>query len=67
MTGQPSRPLPPGIGPTATRALTEAGYTTLDDLVGVSAKQLVALHGVGPKAIRLIRQVLAESGDVLAD
>ncbi len=59
MTGQPHRPLPDGIGAPATRALTEAGYPTLDALVGVSAKHLLALHGVGPKAIRVLRQELA--------
>jgi len=64
---QPRRPLPHGIGARATRALTEAGYPTMDDLIGVSAKELLALHGVGPKAIRVLRQELARSGDVLAD
>jgi hypothetical protein len=64
---EPGRPLPHGIGAPATRALTAAGYPTLDDLIGVSAKHLLSLHGVGPKAIRMLREELAESGNDLAD
>lgn len=55
-------PLPSGIGAPATRALTAAGYTRLEQLAGVSAKELLALHGVGPKAIRLVREALSAKG-----
>ena len=63
----PRRPLPGGIGAPATRALTAAGYQTLEALIGVSEKKLLALHGVGPKAIRVLREKLAESGNDLTD
>jgi hypothetical protein len=52
--------LPHDIGRPATSALTLAGYTRLDQLHGVPAKDLLALHGVGPKAIRVLKEALAE-------
>ncbi|MEV6070359.1 DNA-binding protein [Nocardia sp. NPDC052001] len=55
-------PLPRGIGAPATRALTAAGYRRLEQLAGVSEAELLALHGVGPKAIRLLGAALAEQG-----
>jgi hypothetical protein len=54
--------LPQGLGAPATRALTNAGYTTLDQLHGVPASRLEALHGVGPKALRILREALADRG-----
>ena len=54
--------LPPGIGAPATRALTAAGYTRLDQLAGVPERQLGDLHGVGPKALRILREALQEQG-----
>jgi hypothetical protein len=57
--------LPRGIGAPATRALAGAGYTTLDQLAGVPAKELTALHGFGPKALRLIQEALERQGQTL--
>lgn len=54
--------LPKGIGAPATRALTAAGYLDLDQLAGVPADRLLALHGVGPKAVRILSEALAERG-----
>ncbi|MEU7012002.1 helix-hairpin-helix domain-containing protein [Streptomyces sp. NPDC046332] len=54
--------LPRGIGSPATRALTGAGYTTLDALAGVPRAELAALHGVGPKALRVLQESLEERG-----
>ncbi|WP_033344615.1 helix-hairpin-helix domain-containing protein [Catenuloplanes japonicus] len=54
--------LPRGIGRPATGALELAGYTRLDQLAGVPEKELLALHGVGPKAIRVLKEALAERG-----
>jgi hypothetical protein len=51
------RPLPP-IGAPATRALAEAGIRTLDDVENADLDDLAALHGVGPKALRLLRAAL---------
>ncbi|WP_430333169.1 hypothetical protein [Rhodococcus sp. ACT016] len=54
--------LPTAIGKPATRALQEAGITTLDAVAQHSTKELLALHGVGPKAIRVLTDALGEQG-----
>jgi len=60
-----SAPDLPKISAPATRALTGAGYTQLNQLAGVSAKELLKLHGLGPKAIRIIQAALEEQGSSL--
>jgi hypothetical protein len=65
--GGPASDLPPGIGAPARRAIEGAGYTRLDQLAGVSEAGVLKLHGVGPKALRLLRQALAERGLSFAD
>jgi hypothetical protein len=52
----------PRIGAPATRALALAGYTGLGQLVDVPRATLAALHGVGPKALRVLEEALAEHG-----
>jgi hypothetical protein len=59
-------PLPP-IGAPATRALAARGITRLSDLTHHRADDLLALHGVGPRAVRLLRAALAEQGMSFAD
>jgi len=51
------RPLP-AIGVPAIRALAEVGVRNLDDLESVDLAFLATLHGVGPKAIALLRAEL---------
>jgi len=58
----PGTGLPGNIGAPATRALTAAGYTELRQLAGVPAAGLKKLHGVGPKALRLIQEELQRQG-----
>jgi predicted flap endonuclease-1-like 5' DNA nuclease len=53
--------LPP-IGAPATRALNGAGYTSLAQLANVRRSDLAKLHGVGPKALRIIQEALEEHG-----
>jgi predicted flap endonuclease-1-like 5' DNA nuclease len=53
---------PKGIGAPATRALTGAGYTDLKQLAGVPAAELKRLHGMGPKALRLLQEALEQQG-----
>lgn len=43
------------IGRPATGALIDAGYTRLDELPE-DLSELAGLHGVGPKAIRLLQE-----------
>lgn len=52
----------PGIGAPATRALNDAGYTSLRQLAGVPRAELAKLHGMGPKALRIIEDNLAKQG-----
>ncbi len=57
----------PKIGAPATRALASAGYVSLSQLAGVSRRELQQLHGMGPKALRLLEEALAERGLGLGD
>ncbi|WP_373453801.1 DNA-binding protein [Rhodococcus sp. 05-2255-1e] len=57
---------PTGIGNPAMRALRAAGYTGLDDLAGVPAAELASLHGVGPKALRIVQEALERTGRSLS-
>ena len=58
---------PRSIGGPATSALHHAGYERLSQLTAVTTKELLALHGFGPKALRLLRETLAERGETFAD
>lgn len=57
---------PRAIGQPATRALLGAGYTELAQLDGVPAKELTKLHGMGPKALGVLREALEQQGKSLA-
>jgi hypothetical protein len=50
----------PRIGVPATRALAAAGINSLDDLRNRGVDALTDLHGVGPKAIRILKVALSE-------
>ncbi len=54
--------LPAGIAKPAQRALEAAGYMRLEQLGEVSEADLGRLHGMGPKALRLLREALAARG-----
>lgn len=54
--------LPRAIGGPATRALAGAGLTTLAAVADLSRAEVQDLHGVGPKAVRLLDEALAASG-----
>ncbi|TDB90791.1 hypothetical protein E1264_04065 [Actinomadura sp. KC216] len=51
--------LPKGIGGPATRALVGAGITSLSQVADLTDAELLAMHGVGPKAVRILREALA--------
>ncbi len=53
--------LPPGIGSPAQRALAAAGITRLEQFTSISEAELLKLHGVGPKAVRIIKESLHEN------
>jgi predicted flap endonuclease-1-like 5' DNA nuclease len=52
----------PDIGKVARRELANAGYTRLEQFTRVSEKELLKIHGVGPKAIRILREALEARG-----
>ncbi len=58
---------PEKIGAPARRALENAGYSRLEQLADVSEKELLALHGMGPRALGMLRDALAERGLSLRD
>ena len=66
MTQQESD-LPIGLSAPARRALVGAGYVRLEQLTRLSEAELKQLHGVGPKAINLLRQALDANGLSFAD
>ena len=53
---------PRGVGQPALRALAAAGYSRLNQLTKTRERDLMSLHGIGPKAIGLLREALKESG-----
>lgn len=53
---------PRGIGRPATGALIAAGYSRLEQLTQVTEADLKKLHGMGPKALSILRQALEMKG-----
>lgn len=51
----------PRVGAPAARALESASYRTLESLAGADTATLLALHGLGPGALRIIGEALAEA------
>jgi predicted flap endonuclease-1-like 5' DNA nuclease len=58
---EPARDLP-NLGRPAGRALDAQGITTLAEVAARSESELLSLHGVGPKAIRILREALEAEG-----
>jgi hypothetical protein len=52
----------PPLGAPANRALDELGVKSLEDLTAFSASELLALHGFGPKGLRLLNEALGANG-----
>lgn len=53
---------PPGIGKVVRRELALNGYTRYEDLTKVTSAELLAIHGVGPKAVRILDEELTARG-----
>ncbi len=58
----PDGPDLPRIGAPASRALATVGVTRLEHVAAMREAEVMALHGVGLKAIRLLRTAMAERG-----
>jgi len=52
----------PRIGAPATRALAAIGVTQLSQLVDHREDELLALHGFGPRALRILNEALEAAG-----
>ncbi|WP_449064796.1 hypothetical protein [Planomonospora algeriensis] len=57
--------LPKAIGRPATQALADVGLTTLAQIAELTEAELLAMHGVGPKAVRVLREALGATGRTL--
>ena len=58
--------LTPRIGRVARRELASHGITAYDHLVGRTRAELLAIHGVGPQAVRVLGEELAARGQSFA-
>jgi hypothetical protein len=52
----------PSVGQPALRALRDAGVTRLEELAGWREADVAALHGMGPKGVRMLAAALASVG-----
>lgn len=59
---RPVGDLPDEIGKTAARVLALHGISSLERVADHSKKELLAVHGVGPKAIAILGEALAARG-----
>lgn len=59
---RPVGDLPNEIGKTAARELAVHGVASLRQVAVRTKKELLAIHGVGPKAIRILEGALAAKG-----
>lgn len=59
---QQENDLPAGLASPARRALTSAGYERLEQFTRVSEAEILKLHGMGPRAIELLRRSLSVRG-----
>jgi len=59
---RPVGDLPDAIGKTAARELSAHGITTLKKVAAHTKRELLAIHGVGSKAIAILGEALASAG-----
>jgi hypothetical protein len=53
---------PRGVGQPALRALAARRLLTLEQLTTVTETELLAMHGMGPKALRILRDAMQLRG-----
>ncbi len=53
---------PRGLGAPALRALAAAGLTSLEQVATVTESGLLRMHGMGPKAVRILRDAVRLRG-----
>jgi hypothetical protein len=59
---RPVGDLPDAIGKTAARELAANGLSSLRLVAARSRRELLAIHGVGPKAVAILGDALAAEG-----
>jgi hypothetical protein len=59
--------LPPGLSAPARRALDGVGCQALEQVARLSETEISQLHGIGPRAIDLLRNALQAKGLSFAD
>jgi predicted flap endonuclease-1-like 5' DNA nuclease len=57
---------PKGVGRPALRALASVGVTRLDQVTRLTEEELLGLHGMGPKALGIIKAALRRQGKAFA-
>ncbi|NDK30278.1 helix-hairpin-helix domain-containing protein [Nesterenkonia haasae] len=57
---RPVGDLPNSMGKTAPRELQSAGIDSLQKASAHTEKELLAIHGVGPKAVRILKEAMGE-------
>lgn len=60
--GAEATEFPPGLGKVARRELALNGFTRYEQLTKVTSAELLKIHGVGPKAIRILDEELTARG-----
>ncbi|MBK8050007.1 MAG: DNA-binding protein [Anaerolineales bacterium] len=58
----PSSDLPAKLAAPARRALAGVGITQLEQLTSMTEAEVLKLHGMGPNAMRTLREALAAHG-----
>jgi hypothetical protein len=53
---------PRGVGQPALRALAARRLLTMEQLTTVTETELLAMHGMGPKAVRILRDAMQLRG-----
>jgi predicted Fe-Mo cluster-binding NifX family protein len=56
-----SLPIPPKLAAPAKRALAEASITSLEQLQTKLEAEILAMHGMGPNAMKILRQAMADA------
>ncbi len=67
LSQEPGTDFPTGLAVPAQRALAGAGYMRLEQLTTVEEAEVLRLHGMGPKALGLLRAALEARGLSFAD
>ena len=52
----------PKISKPANRSLHNAGYYKIEQFTKVTESEILKIHGVGPKAVRILNEALKEKG-----